>query len=181
MKSIKEKIKESYTALKSQFGYKNKMQCPKIEKVVISAGVGKLKDNKKIDLVLDRLSKITGQKVLKKGAKKSIASFKVREGDVVGVQVTLRSQRMYDFLDKLIHIALPRTKDFRGISEKGIDEMGNFSLGIRENTIFPESSDEDLKDVFGFAVSIVTNLSDPKETKALLSYLGFPFKKIDIK
>ena len=118
-----------------------------------------------------------GNGAVRKGAKQSVAAFKVRQGDTVGVQITLRGKRMYDFLDKLINIALPRTKDFRGISANGIDEMGNYTLGIKENTIFPESSDEDLKDVFGLAITVVTNVHDPKETKAFLLHLGFPFKK----
>ncbi len=177
MQTIKEKTKESYGALKADFGYKNIMQSPKIEKVIVSAGVGSFKDKKKIDLAFDRLSKITGQRPVKKGAKQSVASFKVREGDVVGLQVTLRGQRMYDFLDRLINISLPRTKDFRGISPTGIDEMGNYTLGIKENTIFPESSDEELKDVFGLAVTVVTSIRDKKETRAFLTHLGFPFKK----
>ena len=181
MESIKSKTAKSFEALKGEFGYKNAMQAPKIEKVVVSCGVGSQKDKKKLDLILDRLSKITGQRPVKKGAKISIASFKVRQGDTVGMQVTLRGARMYDFLDKLINIAIPRTKDFRGISSNGIDEMGNYTLGIKENTIFPESSDEDLKDVFGLAVTVVTNIKEKKETKAFLLHLGFPFKKVETK
>mgnify|MGYP003392989084 CR=1 FL=1 len=181
MKPIKEKIKESFDALKTEFGYKNPMQAPKILKVVVSSGVGSAKDKKKVDLVEDRLSKITGQKPVRKGAKISIAAFKVRAGDTVGMQITLRGARMYDFLDKLVHIALPRTKDFRGISGSGIDEMGNYTLGIKENTIFPESSDEELKDVFGMSITIVTNVKNKAETKAFLTHLGFPFKKVEIK
>ena len=177
MKSIKEKIKESYDVLKVNFGYSNPMQAPKIMKVVISAGIGSKKEKKQIDLVEDRISRITGQKPVKKGAKVSLAAFKIRQGDTVGMQVTLRGQRMYDFLDRLINIALPRTKDFRGISAKSIDEMGNYTLGIREHTIFPETGDEELRDVFGLAVTIVTNLKNKEETRAFLAYLGFPFKK----
>jgi large subunit ribosomal protein L5 len=171
MKTLKEKIKTI------DFGVKNPMQAPRIEKVVISAGVGSFKDKKKVDLVEDRLSKITGQKPIRKAAKISIAGFKVRQGETVGLQVTLRGTRMYDFLDRLIHIALPRTKDFRGISTKSIDPMGNYTLGIREHTIFPETSDEDLKDVFGLAVTMVTNLKNKKDTEKFLSSIGFPFKK----
>src|SRR4029079_4165641 len=126
-----------------------------------------------LDVIEDRLTRITGQKPVRKGAKISIAAFKVREGDTVGMQVTLRGQRMYDFLDRLINISLPRTKDFRGIPTTGIDEMGNYSLGIKENTIFPESSDEELKDVFGLAITVVTNIHNKKETKAFLTHLGF--------
>lgn len=176
MEQVKDKVNKSFEALKSEFGYKNAMQAPRIEKVVVSSGVGSAKDKKKIDLIQDRLAKITGQKPVRKGAKVSIASFKVRQGDTVGMQVTLRGSRMYDFLDRLINLALPRTKDFRGLSGK-IDEMGNYTLGIKENTIFPETSDEELKDVFGLAVTVVTNIKDGKETKAFLTHLGFPFKK----
>ncbi len=181
METIKHKTEKAFDALKGEFGYKNAMQAPKIEKVVVACGVGSQKDKKKLDLVADRLSKITGQKPVRKGAKISIAAFKVRAGDTVGMQVTLRGHRMYDFLDRLVNIAIPRTKDFRGISENGIDEMGNYTLGVKENTIFPESSDEDLRDVFGLAVTIVTNVKDKKETKAFLAHLGFPFKKIETK
>lgn len=177
MQTIKEKTKNAFTAMKSEFGYKNAMQAPKIQKVVISSGVGSVKDKKKIELIADRLSKITGQKPARKGAKQSVAAFKVREGDTVGMQVTLRGDRMYDFLDRLINIALPRTKDFRGIPTTGVDEMGNYTLGVRENTIFPESSDEDLKDIFGIAITIVTNVHDGAQTRSFLAHLGFPFKK----
>ncbi len=180
METIKQKTSKAFQALKAEFKYKNVMQAPKILKVVVSAGVGSMKDKKKIDVVENRLTKITGQKPVKKGAKKSIAAFKVRENDPVGIQITLRGARMHDFLDRLVNIAIPRTKDFRGISANGIDEMGNYTLGIKENTIFPESSDEDLKDVFGLAVTIVTNVKDPKETKAFLIHLGFPFKKNEV-
>jgi len=175
--SIKEKQSEAYDALKKDFGYKNKMQSPKIVKVVLSAGTGSVKDKNKKILIGDRMNKISGQKVSEKGAKKSIANFKVRQGDAVGYQVTLRGQRMFDFLDRLINIALPRTRDFRGIKSSAVDEMGNYSLGIKEHTIFPETSDEELKDVFGFGLTVVTSSKNAKETKAFLSHLGFPFKK----
>lgn len=181
METIKQKTASAFHALKGDFNYKNAMQTPKIEKVVISSGIGSVKDKKKVELIADRLSKITGQKPARKGAKISIAAFKVREGDPVGMQITLRGARMYDFLDRLVNIALPRTKDFRGISSNGIDQMGNYTLGIKENTIFPESGDEDLKDVFGLAVTVVTNVNDAKQTKAFLTHLGFPFKKVETK
>jgi len=180
MESIKQKIVTSFDSLKGDFKYKNKMQAPRIMKVVVSSGVGSAKDKKKVALIADRLAKITGQKPAQKGAKISIASFKVREGDIVGMQITLRGQRMYDFLDRLVHIALPRTKDFRGISSSGVDEMGNYTLGIKENTIFPECGDEELKDVFGLSVTVVTNIKDAKETKAFLTHIGFPFKKVEV-
>ena len=123
------------------------------------------------------MARITGQKAAPRGAKVSIATFKSREGDVVGYQVTLRGARMLDFLDRLINIALPRTKDFRGIPQTAADEMGNYTLGIKEHTIFPETADEELKDVFGFAVTIVTTAKSKDQVIALLTHLGFPFKK----
>src|SRR3990167_3820548 len=135
-------------------GYKNPMQAPRVLKVVVSSGVGSFKDKNKFKIVEDRLARITGQKAAPRGAKISIANFKSRQGDVVGYQVTLRGKRLYDFLERLIHIALPRTKDFRGISPNSVDEMGNYTLGIKEHNIFPETSDEELKDVFGLAVTI---------------------------
>ena len=181
MESVKQKTAKAYNVLKAEFGWKNVMQAPKIEKIVVSAGVGSFKDKKKIDLALDRLAKITGQKPIIKGAKQSVAAFKVRQGDTVGIQTTLRGERMYDFLDRLINLALPRTKDFRGLSAGAIDQMGNYTLGIREHIIFPETSDEELKDVFGLAITVVTNVTDRKETKAFLTNLGFPFKKSEEK
>jgi len=169
------------TKTKSLAGYKNPMQKPKVQKVVISVGVGSAKDKNKLKVVEDRLIKITGQKAAPRGAKVSIANFKSRQGDVVGYQVTLRGARMHDFLEKLIHIALPRTKDFRGISIDAADEMGNYTLGIKEHTIFPETADEELKDVFGMAITIVTSAKSKKEAQDFLTHLGFPFKKVDEK
>ncbi len=176
---MQDKVKDAYKALKESEGYKNPMQSPKIVKVVVSSGVGSFKDKKKIQLALDRLTKITGQRPATKGAKQSVAAFKVREGDPVGLQVTLRGQRMYDFLDKLVNVALPRTKDFRGISANAIDEMGNYTLGIKEHIIFPETADEELKDVFGLAATIVTTAKSKSELKAFLDHLSFPFKKTE--
>lgn len=177
MKTLTEKINSSYDLFKKDFGLTNKMQLPKVTKVVVSVGIGSVKDKKKIEVIADRLAKITGQKPAPRAAKKSIATFKSRQGDLVGYQTTLRGQRMIGFLDKLLNVALPRTRDFRGISKKGIDEMGNYSLGIKENTIFPETADEDLKDVFGMSITVVTTSEDKKQTEALLAHLGFPFKK----
>jgi len=176
METIKEKVNKAHTALKDR-GYKNRMQSPEIQKVVISVGVGSMKDKNKIKVVEDRLARIAGQKAAARGAKIAIANFKSREGDIVGYQVTLRGARMYDFLEKLVHIALPRTKDFRGISRTGADQMGNYTLGIKEHTIFPETADEDIKDVFGMSVTIVTSSKSKEEVTAFLEYLGFPFKK----
>ncbi len=179
--TLKEKQKKVYEVMKPSFGYKNLMETPRISKIVVSSGVGSIKDKKKIELVAKRLETITGQKAAKRGAKKSVAGFKVREGDVVGYQVTLRGARMYGFLEKLLNVALPRTRDFRGISANGIDQMGNYSLGIKENTIFPETADEELKDVFGLSITIVTTSNNKAETKAFLTELGFPFKKEEAK
>lgn len=181
MKTLREKQAAAFNELKGKFGYTNVLQTPRLVKVVVSSGIGSVKDKRKIDLIADRLTKITGQKVAKKGSKKSIAAFKVREGDPVGYQVTLRGARMFDFLDKLINVALPRTRDFRGIPRKSIDEMGNYTLGIKENSIFPETTDEELKDIFGLAITVVTTSNDKKQTEAFLEVLGFPFKKEEAK
>lgn len=177
MKTLKQKQKEAFAALKEKMGYRNVMQTPRLQKVVLSAGVGSFKDKKKIEVVEDRLAKITGQKVARRGAKKSIAAYKTRQGDTIGIVVTLRGPRMYAFLDKLLHIALPRTKDFRGISVKAIDEIGNMTIGIREHTIFPEAPDEDLRDVFGLGITVVTTAKNKAEAQAFLTHLGFPFAK----
>jgi large subunit ribosomal protein L5 len=177
METLKHKTEKAFTSLQEVHGYTNKMQAPRIQKVVISVGVGSIKDKNKITLIADRLAKITGQKAAPRTAKIAIANFKSRQGDLVGYQVTLRGERMYDFLSKLIHIALPRTKDFRGISKDSADEMGNYTFGIKEHTIFPETADEELKDVFGMAITVVTSATTRAEVQAFLEYIGFPFKK----
>lgn len=177
MELIQDKQKTALESLKGDFGYRNTMQTPKLIKVVISVGTGSMKDKNKIALVADRLGKITGQKPATRAAKKSIATFKVRQGDPVGYQVTLRGKRMQDFINRLIHIALPRTKDFKGISATAADEVGNYTLGIKEHTVFPETADEDIKDVFGMAITVVTTAKNQKEAIAYLTHLGFPFKK----
>lgn len=177
MENLKEKSKKAFDALKTTRGYKNPMQVPRVLKVVVSSGVGSFKDKTKFKIVEDRLARITGQKVAKRGAKVSVASFKSRQGDTVGYQVTLRGARMFDFLDRLVHIALPRTKDFRGISPDSADEMGNYTLGIKEHNVFPETADEELKDVFGLAITIVTTAKSKEEVIDFLRFLGFPFKK----
>ena len=168
----------TFDTLKSEFGWKNRMQAPTIEKVVVSVGIGKmLKEKGKAELVADRLAKITGQKPASRGAKKAIATYKTRVGDKVGYQVTLRGRRAQDFVNRLVHIALPRTKDFKGIVNSALDEMGNYTLGIKEHSVFPETADEELKDVFGMAVTVVTTSKNKTEAKAYLTHLGFPFKK----
>jgi large subunit ribosomal protein L5 len=178
MEMIKEKQNKVFDKLKGDFKYTNLMQIPRIEKVVISTGTGRItKDKHRIELIQDRLAKITGQKISPRPAKKSIAAFKLREGTIIGYQVTLRGERAENFLNKLINIALPRTRDLRGISRKSVDEMGNLTIGIKEHTIFPETSDEELKDVFGLSVTVVTTASNKSEATKYLETLGIPFKK----
>jgi len=177
-KLIQEQQKTAFDALKGDFGWKNVMQTPRVEKVVISVGTGKMaKDKEKVKLVASRLQKITGQKAVTRGAKKAIATYKTREGDKIGYQVTLRGKRAEDFLNRLIHVALPRTKDFKGIKPTAVDEMGNYTLGVKEHTVFPETADEDIKDIFGVAVTIVTTAKDKKSATAYFTHLGFPFAK----
>lgn len=176
MSLTKQKQQTAFDALRADFGYTSVMQSPRVMKVVVATGVGKKRDQKMLALIEDRLAKITGQKAAPRAARMSIASFKVREGDTVGLAATLRGSRMFDFLDKLIHIALPRTRDFRGLNPGAIDEMGNLTIGIREHTIFPETSDEDIKDVFGLAVTVVTTAKTKKEAETFFRHLGFPLR-----
>lgn len=178
MKIVKEKESNTAKTL-AHFGYKNAISAPHLVKVTVSSGTGSgmKKDREKNTVVADRLAKITGQKPSLRAAKKSVAGFKSRQGDPVGLMVTLRGARMYHFVDKLIHIALPRTKDFRGIDPKAVDSMGNITIGIKEHTIFPETSDEDLRDVFGLAVTITTSAKNKDEALAFFTHLGIPFKK----
>ena len=177
-KLIAEQQKTAFDSLKKDFGWTNRMQAPHIEKVVISVGVGKMtKDKGKVELVADRLAKITGQKPASRGAKKAISTYKTRVGDKIGYQITLRGLRAEDFLNRLVHIALPRTKDFKGLAASAIDEMGNYTLGIKEHSVFPETADEDIKDVFGMAVTVVTTAKNKKTAESYLRHLGFPFKK----
>jgi len=178
-KTVYDLNKEAYTALKGPLGLTNPMQVPRLTKLAISCGFGSVKDKKKIELIANRLAKITGQKPAVKTTKKAIATFKTRLGDPIGYQITLRGKRMYEFLDRLINIALPRTKDFRGLSRASVDAMGNYTMGIKEHTIFAETSDEDLKDVFGFAITFVTTSHDKKATLAYLEYIGMPLKRED--
>lgn len=177
MKTIKEKEKNTFKDLSEKFGWTNEMQSPKIVKVVLSTGVGRINSDKaKMKMIPEKMAKIAGQRPVAIKAKKSIAQFKVREGQLSGFQVTLRGKRMNDFLDKLINVSLPRTRDFRGLGSK-VDEMGNLTIGIKENTIFPETSDEDLKDVFGISVTVVTTAKNKEVARNFFEYLGFPFKK----
>lgn len=177
MKSVKEKQAEAFSAMKAEFGYKSKLAAPHLTKVVVSATTGRSKDKNRNEMVMGRLAKITGQKPALRAAKKSIAAFKVREGDKIGVAVTLRGARMMGFLDKFFNVAIPRTRDFRGFEKKSVDEIGNITLGIKEQTIFPETGDEDVKDIFGMAVTIVTTAKDKKEATRFFEVIGVPFKK----
>ena len=177
METVQTQLKTVFDSLKGEFGYENLHQAPTIEKVVVSVGTGRVDDKAKIALIQDRLARITGQKAAPRAARQSIASFKLREGDTIGYQVTLRGQRKIDFLNKLIHIALPQTRDFRGLKTSSIDEMGNYTLGIKEHTIFPETHDEDIKDVFGMSITIVTSAKTKAEAEALLRHIGMPLQK----
>ena len=174
---IKEKITQAESNLKKELGINNILALPRLQKVVINSGTGKASDKKRNELVADRIAKITGQKPAMRGAKKSIASFKVREGDVVGIAVTLRGDRMYKFLDKLINVAMPRMRDFKGYTKTSIDEMGNMTIAVKENVVFPETTDEELKDVFGLSVTLVTTAKNKKEALAFFEAMDFPFKK----
>jgi large subunit ribosomal protein L5 len=169
--------KTTFETMKGAFGYKNVLQAPHMVKVVVSTGTGKIKDKKKIELIQNRLAQVTGQKSAPRAAKKSVATFKTRKGDVIGYQITLRGARMYDFIDKLNAIALPRSRDFRGISPKIIDDMGNMTIGIKEHTIFPETSDENLADVFGFAVTFVSTAKTKPEAEAFFRHIGVPLQE----
>lgn len=178
-KTVKEKEAGAYEAMKGEFHYKNSMAAPRLKKVIINTGTGTAmkKDKNKNDAIAERLAKITGQKVALRGAKQSIASFKVRQGDPIGAMVTLRGKRMYAFLEKLFNVALPRTKDFRGLKKTAVDDIGNVTLGIKEHTIFPETADEDIKDVFGLSVTLVSTAKNKKEGIAFFEQIGVPFKK----
>ena len=165
-------------ALFKELGYSTPMQIPAIKKVVVSMGVGEALSNKKLlDAAVIDLTAITGQKAVKTRAKKSIANFKLREGSEVGVMVTLRGAMMYEFLDRLINIALPRVKDFRGIKATGFDGHGNFSLGITEQIIFPEIDFDKIVKIAGMNISIVTSARTDNEARVLLTKFGMPFRK----
>jgi len=179
MNRLKEKfVKEVRPALQKHLKLANPMAVPQIKKIVINVGVGKtLKDPKFLDAIINDLKTIAGQMPVKTMARKSIAGFKIRENQVVGVTVTLRGQRMYDFLDKLINSAMPRIRDFRGVSPKSFDGRGNYHIGVREQLVFPEVSEESIDHVFGFEISIVTNAGNDEKGRELLKSLGFPFSE----
>ncbi|MFA6177662.1 MAG: 50S ribosomal protein L5 [Candidatus Paceibacterota bacterium] len=177
--TVREKEIAGFEKMKNTFQYKNLLAAPKIQKIVLNVGTGTAmkKDKNKNEAISLRLTKITGQKPAPRSSKQSIASFKTRKGDPIGIMVTLRGKRMYAFLEKLINIALPRTKDFRGINRKAVDNIGNLTIGIKENTIFPETADEDIRDVFGMSITLVSTAKNKKEGTVFFEILGIPFKK----
>lgn len=169
---------EVVPALRKKFGYKSVMEVPKLEKIVINTGLGDIKDNQKsMQTVEKELATITGQKPIYRKATKSVANFKLREGMNIGLKVTLRGRRMYDFYDKLVSIALPRVRDFRGVSDKAFDGRGNYALGLKEQLIFPEISYDQVEKIRGMDVCIVTTAKTDEEARELLKLLGMPFKK----
>ncbi|WP_163102757.1 50S ribosomal protein L5 [Peribacillus alkalitolerans] len=179
MNRLKEKyVKEITPALMSKFGYQSIMQTPKIEKIVINMGVGDAAANAKaLDNAVEELTLITGQKPMITRAKKSIAGFRLREGMPIGAKVTLRGERMYEFLDKLVAVSLPRVRDFRGISKKAFDGRGNYTLGVKEQLIFPEIDYDKVSKVRGMDIVIVTTANTDEESRELLTQFGMPFQK----
>lgn len=177
------RLKEKYTneivpALMSKFNYKSVMQAPKIDKIVINMGVGDAVANAKaLDNAVEELSAVTGQKPVVTRAKKSIAGFRLREGMPIGAKVTLRGERMYEFLDKLVTVSLPRVRDFRGVSKKSFDGRGNYTLGVKEQLIFPEIDYDKVSKVRGMDIVIVTTANTDEEARELLTQLGMPFQK----
>ena len=178
MSRLKERYeKEIIPALKKEFGYSNVMAIPKIEKIVVNMGLGEATQNAKIvDTGVDEIGKITGQKAVVTRAKKSIAQFKVRQGMPIGTMVTLRGERMWDFLDRLISVALPRVRDFRGVSTKGFDGRGNYTLGLKDQLLFPEIDYMKVDKARGMNISVVTTAKSDQESRKLLQLLGMPFR-----
>jgi large subunit ribosomal protein L5 len=178
MARLKDRYREEVApALKEQFGIQNTMRIPKLEKIVVNMGVGEAVQNSRaLDGAMEDLARITGQKPQLRRARKSIAGFKIREGMPVGARVTLRGERMWEFLDRLVTIALPRVRDFRGISPRSFDGRGNFALGLREQTIFPEVSYDSIDATRGMDVAVVTTAETDEEARELLRMLGMPFR-----
>lgn len=171
-------IEKVMPELKKEFGYTSVMQVPKIKKIVVSMGVGDALTNRKLlDAAVTDLEIITGQKAVKTKAKKSIANFKVREGNEIGAMVTLRGAKMYEFLDRFVNVALPRVKDFRGVNPNGFDGRGNYSLGVTEQIIFPEIDFDKIERISGLNVNVVTSADTDAEAKVLLAKFGMPFRK----
>lgn len=171
-------VNEVAPALMKKFGYKSVMQIPKIEKIVINVGCGEARDNAKvIDAIVGDISQITGQKPVLCKAKKSVANFKLREGMTIGVKVTLRGERMYEFLDRFFNLALPRVRDFRGINPNSFDGRGNYSMGVKEQLIFPEIDFDKIDQVRGMDICFVTTAKTDEEARELLSLMGAPFAR----
>ncbi len=165
-------------AMQKKFGYKNVMEIPKLEKIVVNMGVGEAKDNAKLlDSAVTDLEKITGQHVVTTKAKKAVANFKIREGMKIGCKVTLRGEKMYDFLDRLVNLALPRVRDFRGVSANSFDGRGNYALGIKEQIIFPEIEYDKIDKIRGMDVIVVTTAKTDEEARELLRLFNMPFEK----
>jgi large subunit ribosomal protein L5 len=179
MSRLKDKYqKDVIPALRKEFGYKNVMAVPKIEKVVVNMGLGEATSNVKIvDTGSDELARITGQKPVTRRSKKSIAAFKVRKGQPVGTSVTLRGERMWEFLDRLMAIALPRVRDFKGVSPRGFDGRGNYTLGLRDQLLFPEIDYMKVDKARGMNVSVVTTARTDQEARKLLQFIGMPFRQ----
>jgi large subunit ribosomal protein L5 len=177
MVRLKQKYDEQVvSAMKSEFGYKNSMQVPKLEKITINVGLGEATQNiKALDSAVAEITAIAGQKPVITRAKKAIANFKLREGVPIGCMVTLRRDRMYEFLDRLIHVALPRVRDFKGVSDRSFDGRGNYSLGLREQIIFPEINPDKVEKARGMTVTLTTTAKTDPEGRALLKHLGMPF------
>lgn len=170
-------LKEIVPALKEKFGYKSVMQVPKLQKICINQGIGSaVSDKKLIDIAIEELSSITGQKAVPTLAKKSVSNFKLREGMPIGVKVTLRGKRMYEFLDRFVSVSLPRVRDFRGVNEKGFDGKGNYTIGILEQVIFPEISMDKVNKLMGMNITFVASAEDDNASYELLKALGMPFK-----
>lgn len=164
--------------LKEEFGYENIMAVPRLEKIVVNCGVGEAVENEKtLDTVVENVSRITGQKPIQTRSKKSISNFKLRDGVPIGCKVTLRKRIMYEFLDRLINLALPRTRDFQGIPDKSFDGRGNYTLGIKEHTIFPEIDTDNVDKIHGLDITFVTTAESDEEAYALLKSFGMPFQK----
>lgn len=179
MNRVREKyLNEVVPALMQKFGYKSVMQCPKMVKIIINTGLGDIKDNaKSVQTTLNEIKLITGQQPILTKAKKSVANFKLREGMNVGIKVTLREDKMYEFYDKFISIALPRVRDFKGVSDKSFDGRGNYALGLKEQLIFPEITYDQVEKIRGMDVCIVTTARTDEEARELLRLLGMPFRK----
>ena len=170
--------KEGVPALMKEFGFKNPNQVPKLEKIVINMGLGEaLANNKILESAVDQLGAITGQKPVVTRARKSIANFKLRQGQAIGAAVTLRADRMYEFVDRLINVALPRVRDFKGVSSKAFDGKGNYTLGVREQIIFPEINYDQIEKVKGLNISFVTTAKNDEQGLALLRHFGLPFRQ----